>query len=76
MPVSVVLIAGSGKLSAANRAGRDTTQLLCQADFCECPDDPLCGIELPGLHAIAIVVWKLMVIVMVAFAEGHQGHQP
>ena len=67
--VRVVPVIGSGNLSTENRLGRHTPQLLGQAHFGQCPDDPLRRIKLPGLYAIAIVVRKLMVIVMVALAE-------
>ena len=39
------------------------------------PDDPLGGIDLPWLDSIAIVILKLVVIVVITFAESEEGEQ-
>ena len=59
------------KFAKDNLFGRDTSQLCGQAHFRQSPDDPLCGIELPRLDAIAIVVLKLVMIVMVSLSKRH-----
>ena len=38
------------------------------------PDDPFGRIEVPWFHAVAVIVLKLMVIVMITFAEGNERH--
>jgi hypothetical protein len=53
-----------------------TPQMIRQADFGERPDYPLRRVELPWLYAIAIVVLKLVVIVVIAFAKRHERRQP
>ena len=50
--------------------------MIRQADFGERPDYPLRRVELPGLYAVAIVVLKFVVIVVIAFAESHERRQP
>src|ERR1700730_756030 len=54
----------------------NTSEFGDKADLREDPDKPLCGVELPRLDAISIVVLKLVMIVMVDFAEGDDRHQP
>lgn len=39
------------------------------------PDDPLGGIHLPWLDPIAIVILKLVVIVVITFAESEKGEE-
>ena len=50
----------------------DATKISGQSDFREGPDDPLCRIEFPRLHSVAVVVLKFVVIIMVAFAESEE----
>ena len=54
----------------------NTAQFADQAELGEGPDEPLRGIELPRLHAVAVIVLKLVMIVMVALAEGDDRHEP
>ena len=67
---------GLAKLGEEDGLGGDLAEIAGEAAFIEGPDDPLGGIELPGLHAVAVVVLELVVIIMVALAEGDQGHDP
>src|SRR5207248_7029695 len=55
--------------------GGNAAQVLREPQFRERPDDPLGRIELPWFYSIAIVVLKLMVIVMIAFAESEEGQE-
>src|ERR1700674_721991 len=55
--------------------GGDPAQVLREPQFRERPDDPLGRIELPWLHPIAIVMLKLMVIVMITFAESEESEE-
>jgi hypothetical protein len=54
----------------------NTAKLADQAELGEGPDEPLGGVELPRLHAVAVIVLKLVMIVMVALAEGNDRHKP
>src|SRR5258707_14489400 len=40
------------------------------------PDDPFRRIDLPGFHSIPVVMLKLVVIVMISFAEGKDCEEP
>ena len=40
----------------------------------EKPNRPLCGIKLPGLHTVPVIVLKLVMKIMVTFAEGEESH--
>ena len=50
-------------------------QVADEADFFQNPDRPFGGIELPGFHAVAVVVLKLVVKIVIALAEGEDGHE-
>src|SRR5256885_12953138 len=45
---------------------RNTAELADEAEFRKSPDHPLRGIDLPWLHAVAVVVLELVMIIMVA----------
>ncbi len=63
--------------SARKMACAETLRrLLARPSFVKGPDAPLGGVELPRLHAVAVIVLKLVVIVVVPLAEGHQRHDP
>ena len=55
---------------------RDTAQTRDEPEFLKRADAPLGGVELPRLYAVAVVVLKLMVKVVVPLAEGEEGHEP
>ena len=67
------------RLSRAFRSlddrGGNTTQIPNESEPGQGPDDPFGRIELPGLHPIAVIMLKLVVIIVVALAEGKQGQQ-
>lgn len=50
-------------------------QIPDDAQFRKCPDDPFRRIELPRLHAVAVVVLKFVVIVVIALAEREKSQQ-
>ncbi len=54
---------------------RHGAQVPSEANFFEEPDCPFGGVELPRLHAVAIVVLKLVVEVVVALAKGKNRHE-
>src|SRR4029077_9639222 len=77
--------AGEHRLELALRFGefckdnffrRNTAELADEAEFGKSPDHPLGGIDLPWLHAVAVVVLELVMIIMVAFAQGNDCHKP
>ncbi len=53
---------------------RHTSQTFDETELGKCPDRPFGWVPLPWLHAVAVVMLELMVIVVVAFAESQQGH--
>src|SRR6202040_1682109 len=53
-----------------NSLCRNAAQLSDEPDFRQCPNNPFCRVELPGLHAVAVVILKFMMIVMVTLAHG------
>ena len=55
---------------------RHTAQFGDEPEFFQCANRPLGGVKLPWLHAVAVVVLKLVVEVVVALAKGEQRHQP
>jgi len=40
------------------------------------PDDPFRWIDLPGFHSIPVIMLKLVMIVMISFAEGKDCEEP
>ena len=77
--------AGEHRLELALRFGefckdnffrRNTAELADEAEFGKSPDHPLGGIDLPWFHAVAVVVLELVMIIMVAFAQGNDCHKP
>ena len=71
---SIHLLAGR-LFGGLDLIGGDAAQVLREPQFRERPDDPLGRIELPWLYSIAVVVLKLMVIVVIAFAESEEGQE-
>ena len=53
---------------------RHAAEAIDETELGERPDCPLARIPLPWLHAVAVVVLELVVIVVIAFAEGEEGH--
>jgi hypothetical protein len=54
----------------------DAAQFADQTETGEGPDQPFGRVDLPRLHAVAIIMLKLVVIIMVPLAEGHDRHEP
>ena len=53
---------------------RHAAEVADQAKFFQGPDGPLGRVEIRALHAIAVVVLELVVIIVVALAEGEESH--
>jgi len=51
-------------------------QVAGKTEFAQRPDRPFGGIKLPWLHAIAVIVLKLVMIVVISLAEGDERHDP
>ena len=56
--------------------GGNSAKLADQANPGQNPDDPFGRIDLPGLDSIPVVMLKLVVIVMIPFAEGKDCQKP
>ncbi len=67
---------GLAKLREEDGVRGDLPEIAGEAQFVEGPDGPLGGIELPRLYAVAVIVLKLVVIIVIALAEGDQSHDP
>ena len=65
-----------GELCKEDSLLGNAAQFADQAETGEGPDQPLGRVDLPGLHAVAVIVLKLVMIVVVPLAEGHDRHQP
>src|SRR5215472_18396294 len=50
-------------------------QTARQSDLRETPNQPFRRVPLPWLHSVTIIVLKLVMIIMVAFAECKQRHE-
>ncbi len=68
------LAAGFAHLGEENATVWHAAEAIDEAELGERPDGPLARIPLPWLHAIAVVVLELVVIVVIAFAESEEGH--
>ena len=54
----------------------DSAQVTDEADLGKDPDDPFRRIDLPGFNSIPVVVLKLVMIVMIPFAESKDRQYP
>src|SRR5882757_11313328 len=63
------------RLARGNQFRPRAAQTVRQPDLGETPNQPFRWVPLPWLHSITIIVLKLVVIVMVTFAEGKQRHE-
>ena len=54
---------------------RDAAQIVNESKFRKRPDKPFGRIKLPRLYAIAVVVLKFVVIVVITFAHGEEGKE-
>ncbi len=54
----------------------NSAKLADEADLGQRPDNPFGRIDLPGLNSVPVVMLKLVVIVMIPFAEGKDGEEP
>jgi hypothetical protein len=76
---------GEGCLESALRFGEfcqydlfggNSAKLADQANLGQNPDHPFRRIDLPGFYSIPVVMLKLVVIVMITFAEGKDCEEP
>ena len=63
------------RLGRGNQFRPHAAQTARQSDLGETPNQPFGWVPLPRLHSITIIVLKLVVIIMVAFAQGKQRHE-
>src|SRR6267154_6159561 len=63
------------RFARGNQFGLRAAQTARQSDLGETPNQPFRWVPLPWLHSVTIIVLKLVVIIMVAFAEGKQSHE-
>src|ERR1700745_4310126 len=54
---------------------RNAPQTAGQSELRQSPDQPFGRIPLPRLHAVAVIVLKFVVIIVIAFAESEYRHQ-
>ena len=54
----------------------DSAKLADEADLGKGPDDPFRRIDLPGFHSVPVVMLKLVMIVMIPFAESNDRQDP
>src|SRR5436309_11729935 len=54
---------------------RNAAETACQSELRQSPAQPFGRIPLPRLHAIAVIVLKFVVIIVIAFAESEYRHQ-
>ncbi len=47
-----------------------------EPEFVKGPNGPFGGVEMPRFHPVTIVVLKFVMIIVVAFTEGYEGHHP
>ncbi len=55
---------------------RNSAKHADEANLGQNPDDPFRRIDLPGFHSIPVVMLKLVMIVMIPFAEGKDCEEP
>ena len=53
---------------------RDAAEVADQAEFFQGPDGPFGRVEIGAFHSVAVVVLELVVIIVVALAEGEESH--
>src|SRR5262249_54374173 len=63
-------------LSLANFLRRSAPKIAGEAEFRERPNDPFGWIDIPEAHAVAIVVLKFVMIVVIAFPQREQREKP
>src|SRR6476469_10039125 len=63
------------RLARGNQFRLRAAQTARQSDLGESPNQPFRRVPLPWLHSVTIIVLKLVVIIMVAFAQGKQRHE-
>ena len=63
-----------GELGKENLFRGNPAKFLGEVELRQSPDDPLRRVELPRFHAIAVIVLKLVMKVMVALAQGNDRH--
>src|SRR5260370_27267738 len=54
---------------------RNAAETAGQSELRQSPDQPFGRIPLPRLHAVAVIVLKFVVIIVIAFAESEYRHQ-
>src|SRR5438128_2520824 len=63
------------RLRSLNRLAGCAPEAADQSNSGEQPDDPFRRIPLPRFYAVAIIVLKFVVIVVIAFPESEQCHE-
>src|SRR5205814_6208131 len=63
------------RLARGNQFRPRAAQTARQPDLGETPNQPFRWVPLPWLHSVTIIVLKLVMIIMVTFAEGKQSHE-
>src|SRR5678816_1284174 len=63
------------RLARGNQFRPRAAQTARQPDLGETPNQPFRWVPLPWLYSVTIIVLKLVVIMMVAVAEGKQRHE-
>src|SRR5206468_12336063 len=58
-----------------NCFGRNAAETAGQSELRQSPDQPFGRVPLPRLHAVAVIVLKFVVIIVIAFAESEYRHQ-
>ena len=65
----------SFSLHRPNLICRHAAQISNEPQFRKRPDEPLRWIKLPWLYTVTVVMLKLVVIVVIAFAECEKGQE-
>src|SRR5215475_5818552 len=63
------------RLARGNQFRPRAAQTARQSDPGETPNQPFRRVPIPWLHSVTIIVLKLVMIIVVAFAQGKQRHE-
>src|SRR5260370_3497261 len=58
-----------------NRFRWNAAETARQSELRQSPDQPFGRVPLPRLHAVAVIVLKFVMIIVIAFAESEYRHQ-
>src|ERR1700693_1023222 len=65
-----------GELCKHNFLCRDAAKFADETEPGQDPDDPFRRVDLPGFHSIPVIMLKLVVVVVIPFAEGNDCEEP